>query len=134
MKGTRVGNDVGGRLAAQQYWSRKERLLNSIKDGPKLVAAVQSLIADADDSEIPVFSEQLGDYLASRGAPTGWLNNALARRIAGGASALADAIVKARQRDILQANHQKLLHAFQADISLPPLLDPSLVTAEPYGD
>ena len=73
IKGQKVGNDVEARLAAQSFWHRKERVLDSIKDQSKLVAAVQDLIRSADDAQVPVLAEELRDYLASRGAPAGWL-------------------------------------------------------------
>ena len=83
IKGQKVGNDVEARLAAQSFWHRKERVLDSVKDTPKLVAAVQNLIKSADDVQIPALAEELPDYLASRGAPDGWLPSALASRIPG---------------------------------------------------
>jgi len=134
IKGQRVGDDVASQIAAQRFWARATRTLDSIKDTPKLVAAAQDLIANADDAQIPVVAEELSSYLASRNAPTGWLTDALSSRIPGLSDAQADSILKARQAAVLAQNHQNLTRAMQNDTSAPPLLDPYAVTAEAYGE
>jgi hypothetical protein len=126
--------DVAGQISAQRFWARTQRTLDSIKDTPKLVAAAQGLIARADDAQIPCLSEELGDYLASRNAPTGWLDDAYAQRIPGLADAQADRIIKERQRDLLQHNHNVLTNAMAKDLAAPALLDPAAVSSEAYGE
>jgi hypothetical protein len=134
IKGQKVAGDVGSQIAAQRYWDRSRRTLDSIKDGAKAVAAAQNLIASASDSQVPVLAEELGDYLAQRSLPAGWLPDALSQKIPGLSDAQADAITKERQLAILQQNHQALTNAMAKDIAVPPLLDPSRVSSEPYGD
>jgi hypothetical protein len=132
IKGNRVSQD--GRAAADAFWHRKERLLDSIKDPSKLVAAAQDVVANADDDQIPTLSEELPDYLASRKVPAGWLPSALSSRIPGLADAQADSILQARQLAVLQRNHDTLTNAMAKDVAAPPLLDPSQVDATPYTD
>jgi hypothetical protein len=72
--------DVAAQLAADRFWHRTEKVLDSIKDPAKLAAAAQDLITNASDAEILVISEELAPYLQSRGVPTGWIPNALAAR------------------------------------------------------
>lgn len=132
IKGTRVGDDVASQIAAQRFWARAQRTLDAIKDPSKLVAASQALIANADDAQVSVLAEEVGDYLASRNAPGGWLPGALAAKIPGLSDASADAIVKARQLAVLQQNHHALTNSMEKDVAAPQLLDPARVTAEPY--
>ena len=132
IQGYRVGKDVASQLSATRYWNRVQRSLDAIKDTPKLVAAAQSLVANAENSETPILSEELGAYLGSRNAPYGWLPDALAHRIPGLAEAQADAILKSRQHAVLAANHQKLQKAMASDTDVPPLLDPANQTSQPY--
>jgi hypothetical protein len=129
-----VGDDVASRLAAQSYWHRKGRVLDSVKDTPKLVTAVQDLIRSAIDDQVRVLSDELPDYLASRYVPAGLLPTALASKVPGLSDAQADAITKERQLAILRQNHQALTNAMAKDLAVPPLLDPSQVSSEPYGD
>jgi hypothetical protein len=129
-----VGDDVASRLAAQSYWHRKERVLDSVKDTPKLVAAVENLIRSATDDQVRVLSDELPDYLVSRNVPAGWLPTALASRVPGLADAQAEATLKARQVAVLQQNHAGLTNAIEKDTSVPPLLDPYQVTSEAYGE
>ncbi|SRX94088.1 hypothetical protein [Nocardia brasiliensis ATCC 700358] [Mycobacterium shimoidei] len=86
----RVVDDVAAKLAAQSYWHRKERALDSIKDTPKTIQAVRDLISTADDTQVAVLAEELGDYLASRSMPTDWLPDALAAKLPGLADSQAD--------------------------------------------
>ena len=125
-------SDVAAQLAADRYWRRAERTLDSIKDTPKLVAAAQDLIANADDAQVPVLAEELSTYLASRNVPTGWLTDALSSRIPGLSDAQADSILKARQAAILAENHARLTNAMAKDLNPAPLLDPYAVDATPY--
>jgi hypothetical protein len=133
IKGTRVGDDVASQLAATRYWTRAQRTLDATKDPAKVVAAAQNLIANADDAQVPVLAEELSSYLADRGAPTGWLSDALAAKIPGLADAAADAAVKAKQHAILLQNHNALTNAFAKDVAAPQLIDPAIATAQPYG-
>ena len=132
IKGTRVGGDVASQLGAQRYWSRAQRTLDAAKDPAKVVAAAQDLISSADDSQIPVLTEELSSYLASRNVPTGWLPDALASKIPGLSEAAADATQKAKQYAILLQNHNALTNAIAKDVAAPALLDPAIATAEPY--
>jgi hypothetical protein len=132
ISGTRVSDDVASQIAAQRFWARTQRTLDSLKDTPRVVAAAQDLLAKADDARVPVLAEELGDYLASRNVPMGWLPDCLAQRVPGLADAQAEAIVKARQLAILQSNHQWLQRSMSSDLAIPELLDPAMATAEPY--
>jgi hypothetical protein len=135
VKGQKVdASDVAAQLAAERLWRRRERTLNAIEDTPKLVSAARDLIANASDAEIPVLSEELGSYLASRNVPTGWMTDALAGRIPGLADAQADAILKSRQSAIVAHNHAGLANAMAKDLPAPRLLDPysDAVNSKPY--
>jgi hypothetical protein len=134
VSGTRVGDDVASQIAAQRWWSRAQRTLDSIKDPAKVAAAARGLVANADDKAVPVIAEELSDYLATRNIPTGWLPDALADRVPGLADAQADATLKARQYAVLAQNHAALKNAIEKDLAAPPLLDPAQVDARPYGD
>jgi hypothetical protein len=135
LKSSKVDNtDVAGQIAAQRFWNRTRRSLDALKDVPKLVAAAQKLVADADDSQIPVFSEELESYLASRNAPTGWLPGALAARIPGLGEANAARTLCERQLAVLAHNHAGLQNAFAKDVAAPPLMDPAEQTSTPYTD
>jgi hypothetical protein len=130
---TRVGDDVASQIAAQRWWSRAQRTLDSIKDPAKVAAAARDLVANADDKAVPVIAEELPDYLASRNVPAGWLPEVLADRVPGLSDAKANATLKARQHAILQQNHNALTHAFAKDTAAPQLIDPAMATAQPYG-
>ncbi|OBI90966.1 hypothetical protein A9X00_18240 [Mycobacterium sp. 1245805.9] len=137
VKGQRVDtSDVAAQLAADRFWRRAERTLESITGAPKLAQAAQDLIANANDAQIPVLAEELGPYLASRNVPTGWLSNALAARVPGLSDAQADATLLARQYAVLAQNHANLTKAFAADTNPPPLLDPysEAITSVPYDN
>ncbi len=134
IKGTRVGADVASQLQAQRVWARAQRNLDAIKDPAKLVAAAQNLVANADDSQIPVLAEELSEYMDSRSAPTGWLPAALASKIPGLADATDNATVLTKQHAILQHNHRALTSAIEKDVAAPELLDPAIATADQYTD
>lgn len=130
----KVGNDLEARLAAQSFWHRKERVLDSVTDKAKLVAAVQELIRSAPDDQIANLAEELPDYLASRGVPSEWLSNALASRVPGLDEAQAEATLKAKQHAVLARNHASLTKAIANDNPPPPLYNPysAAITAKPY--
>jgi hypothetical protein len=134
IENNRVDSDTASQVAAQRYWERSRRSLDAITDAGKVVAAAQDLVANADDGQVPVLSEELPSYLASRRVPAGWLPRVLAVKIPGLADAQADETVKARQLAIVQANHNHLTHAIKADVAAPPLLSPMDVDATPYTD
>ena len=134
IKGNRVGDDTASQLAATRTWAPAQRVMDPIKDGAKVVAAARDLIDNADDDEIPTLSEEMSSYLASRSLPTDWLTEALAPGIRGLSEARSTAILKARQYAVLHANHQKLQQAFESDIDVAPLIDPSDMTSQPYSD
>jgi hypothetical protein len=94
--------DVAAQIAAQRFWARVQRKLDAVKEPDKLAAAARDLSASADDTQIPTLNEELPDYLESRSVPTGWLPDAL-----------ADKILKARQRDVLAQNHAALRNAIR---------------------
>lgn len=94
------GTDVAALLAADRFWRRIERTLDSVKDGPKVAAAAHDLVRNASDTELPV-NEELGPYLSSRGVPAGWLNAALAVRVPGADDLRADAALKAKRVAVL---------------------------------
>jgi hypothetical protein len=133
IKGTRVGDDTASQIAAQRYWARTQRTLDAIQDPGKVVAAAQNLVANAEDAQTPVLAEELSEYLASRNVPVGWLTDALASKIPGLPKATSDAILKSRQYAVLQRNHNALTNAFSKDVAAPPLSDPAIATATPYG-
>lgn len=135
LKSSKVDNtDVAGQIAAQRFWARAQRTLDATNSVPKLVAAAQKLVADADDAQIPTLSEELSDYLTSRNAPTGWLPGALAQRIPGLGDATTAARLRARQLAVLKHNHEGLQKAFAKDLAAPPLMDPSQQNSTPYSD
>ena len=122
VKGQKVdASDVAAQLAADRFWRRTERTLDSIKDGPKVVAAAQELIKSADDSQITTLAEEVGSYLASRGIPTNWLPTALASKVPGLDDAQAEATLKAKQLAVLAQNHAGLTRAIANDNPPPPL-------------
>jgi hypothetical protein len=132
VKSQTVPSDVDAQLAADRYWRRQEKVLDSIRDGAKVVAAAQDLINSADDTQIPALAEELGSYLSSRSLPTGWLTQALSARIPNLADAQADKVVKARQLAIVKDNHRRLMDAFHKGTPAPVLHDPTTVSADPY--
>jgi hypothetical protein len=86
-------------------------VLDSVKDQGKLVAAVRDFIRSAPDAQIPTLSEELPDYLESRGIPADWLSTALASRVPGLDDAQAEATLKAKQHAFLAHNHNALTKA-----------------------
>jgi hypothetical protein len=134
VKGQKVGNDVEARPAAQAFWHRKERVLDSVSDKGKLVGAVQDLIRSAPDEQVANLAEELPDYLASRGVPSDWLAGALGQRVPGLDDAQAEATLKAKQHAVLAANHASLTKAIANDNPPPTLLDPysAAITSKPY--
>jgi hypothetical protein len=130
----RVGDDVSSHLAAQRFWAHSMRTLEAIKDGAKVVAAARELINSASASQVPVLTEEMSSYLASRSMPTGWLPAAYAAAIPGLTEATTAAGLKARQYAVLAQNHHVLTNAFAKGIAAGPLLDPAQVSAAPYSD
>ena len=57
IKSTRVGDDVASQLAATRFWARAQGTLDAQKDGAKVVAAEQNLVANASDAETPFQAE-----------------------------------------------------------------------------
>ena len=101
--------DVSTAMAAQAYWNRKVRLLDSIADGPQLLSAAQGLVADASPPEIAVLATELPDYLTSRHqADTSWLDTAIANQVPDLAQAIADASVAAKAAAVTNWNYQQL--------------------------
>ncbi|OBH80197.1 hypothetical protein A5681_04530 [Mycobacterium scrofulaceum] len=82
------------------------------------------MIRSAPDAQIPTLSEELPDYLASRGVPADWLNAALAQRIPGLDEAQAEATLKAKQYAVLVQNHHALTKAIANDTPAPPIYSP----------
>lgn len=131
---TQVGGDTASLLAAQSYWQRKEKVLDSITDKAKLVAAVQDLVKKASPAELPVLVREAADYLTARKAPTDVLNKAYADAVPGVTEAFENATVKARQQAMLAHNHSSLQKSFQRDLPVLPLHDPATATADAYTD
>jgi hypothetical protein len=127
-------SDVAGQIAAQRFWARTQRSLDGLTNGAKAVNAARDIISKATAAQIPVLSEELSSYLASRGLPVDWLPQALAVKIPGMAEANADATLKQRQIAIVAGNHAILTHAFKAEIAAPPLVDPAVATSESYSN
>ncbi len=120
-------------VAAQRIWARAQRRLDSAKGAAEKAALAQDLIAGADGLTLGTLREELPDYLASEGVPTGdWLDGAFAQRIPDAADAVADATRLAKAHAVLLRNHQSLTRAFAKDVDAPPLLDPSQVSPTPY--
>ncbi|OMC19687.1 hypothetical protein A5738_15070 [Mycobacterium colombiense] len=137
VKGQKVdATDVAGQLAADRFWRRTERTLDAITSQSKLVAAAQDLIANASDVELPVVAEEIGSYLSSRGAATGWVNAALAQRIPGVDDLRAEAALRAKRVAVLNQNHNALTKAFASGVPGPQLLDPysPTITASGYSN
>jgi hypothetical protein len=133
IKGQKVDtSDVAAQLAADRYWRRAERTLDAIKDPAKVGKAVQDLIANADDAQIPVIAEEVEPYMLARNIPTGWLPAALSTRIPGLSDAQASATLAARQAAVLAQNHQNLTRAMERDTNPAPLLDPYAVNGDAY--
>lgn len=134
VKGQKVGNDVESLLAAQSFWQSQGTRAGLHQGGSELVAAVQDLIRSAPDAQIPTLSEELPDYLASRGVPADWLSTALASRVPGLDDAQAEAALRAKQLAVLAQNHASLTKAIANDNPPPPLYSPysASITAEPY--
>jgi hypothetical protein len=76
IKGTRVGPEEADQLAAQRVWARAQRSLDAAQDQGAIVAAAQKLLDGASESELPVYAEELGSYLATRNVQSGWLSRA----------------------------------------------------------
>lgn len=117
-------SDVAAQLAAERFWRRTERTLDSIKDGAKVAATARDLVRNASDSELPVINEELSAYLSSRGVPTAWLNDALARRIPGVNDLRDDAALKSKRVAVLALNHNGLVKALANGTPAPELVDP----------
>jgi hypothetical protein len=131
----RPGDDVSSQLAAHAYWHRKERVLDSVKDGAKLMDAVRSLIASASPSEVAVLNTELPDFLLSRGVrSTDWLQSEIASRLPGFAEASAAKTLAARQHSVIAQNHAAPTNAIQKDLNPPPLYTPfsQAITSDPY--
>lgn len=94
------------------------------------------MIANVTDAELPVVAEEIGAYLSSRVAPTGWVNAALGRRIPGVDDLRADVALKNKRAAVLTQNHNSLTKAFAAGTPTPALLDPysPTITSEPYAN
>ena len=108
---TDTDGDTATALAAQAYWQRKARLLDSIASGPLLMSAAQGLIADANNPELAVLASELPDYLKSRqAADTSWVSVALAPRIPGVADAIDDANAKAKANAVTIWNFKQLMN------------------------
>lgn len=128
--------DVAAQLAADRAWRRQKGVFDSVSGVPKLVAAAQEWVANAPDVETPVINEELKAYLTSRGAPTDWVDQAVAARIPGSDDQRAEAALKAKRRDVLAANNASLLRSFKAGTPPPELVDaygPG-ITAQPYSN
>jgi hypothetical protein len=125
VKGQKVDTtDVAAQFAADRFWRRTERTLDAITNQSKLVSAARDLIANATDAELPVVAEEIEPYLSSRGAPTVWVNAALAQRIPGVDDQRAEATLRAKRVAVLGQNHNSLTRAFSAGTPAPQLLDP----------
>lgn len=142
VKGQKVDTrDVAAQLAADRFWRRTERTLDSIKDSTKVVAAARDLVKNASDSELPVINEELSAYLSSRGVPSEWLNAALAQRIPGVDDLRDDAALKSKRVAVLTLNHNALVKAFANGTPAPELVDPyspsitpaAYTNGEPYA-
>jgi hypothetical protein len=128
-------DDVASQLAAQAYWSRKYKVLESVRDSAKLLDSVQSLIASASPQELAVLWRELPDYLLSRGVKSSdWLQSAIAERIPGFKEAAEAKTLAARQHAVIAQNHANLTKSILSDTPPAPLLDPysPLINSKPY--
>lgn len=104
-------DDVSTQLAAQAYWNRKVRLLDSIDPGGPLLSAAQGLVADASPSELAVLATELPDYLKSRGqVDTSWVDQAMASVTPELSAAIANANANAKALAYTQHNYQQLVN------------------------
>ena len=117
---------------ARRIWDRTRYRL--VAAGDKKVAVAQDLIKNAEGLTLATLKEDLPDFLNAVGAPTDWVDGAIAQRVPEAAAATSDAILKARQAAILAQNHAMLTRAIANDVAPQPLLSPANVTATPYLD
>lgn len=138
VKGQKVDTgDVAAQLAADRYLRRLDRILAPLKGNPaKVIDAFRAEIANADPAQLAVLVEEGPSILESLGAPTDWLNDAVAQKIPGLEDLRTDAALKAKRRDVLAANNAALLRAFNKGTPPPELVDaygPG-ITSQPYSN
>ncbi len=121
-------------LGAQRIWARAQRRLDAAKTVSEKASLAQNLIAGAEGLTLGTLQEELPDYLESAGVPTSWLPGALAARIPGASDAVATATKLAKAQAILLKNHQSLTSVMAKDVNVPPLLDATNVSPEPYSN
>ncbi|BCI83167.1 hypothetical protein MTY66_47920 [Mycolicibacterium sp. TY66] len=129
---TTAGDDTASELRNGRAWDRVVRTLDAKPEGA-LVAAATDVLMKAKVSELPVLADEIPPYLASRGAPTEFVDDVLARRDPEYAAAVCDARLAAKQKAVADWNTAKLRKEIQGGYqSEVPLVDPTKVTAQVY--
>ena len=132
VKSVKVADDQ--HEAARRIWDRAKDRLDKAKTLAQKISVAQELIAGATGLTLGTYQEELPFFLKTEGVPTEWLAAAFAAEIPEAADAVASANRLQKSHAVLQANHQKLTRAMRQDTDVPPLLDPSSISDQPYSN
>jgi hypothetical protein len=120
-------SDAGAQMEAKRQWDREKALLDAQSNVGQIHATATNLIRNATPQQLNVLAEELPAWLAAKGRPTTWVNDAIAQaapQLGEALQARADA-----QRKVikLQHNHKVTQNAYKAHRPVNPdlLVDPT---------
>jgi hypothetical protein len=93
--------DTAAELRATRYWTSAARILDTAKD---VNGAAQSLVADADRTQLGVLMRELPNYLKSRGLTGNWIDPVIEQKVPELHAARTQARQAQRARDVIEHN------------------------------
>lgn len=120
--------DAGSQTAAQRQWERDRRLLDAQGNVGQMFTTAAKLISNAATPEqLNVHAEELPSYLASKGHPSSWVPDALAKAAPQLAEARSDASTAEVRMAKIAHNSRVVTNAYKAHRPVDDrlLLDPS---------
>jgi membrane-bound lytic murein transglycosylase len=122
-----TGTDSGEQIAAQRQWERDRAQLEARGNVGKVHATAANMIRNASPAQVKVLAEELPGYLAAKGHPAAWVNDALAQAAPDYAAAQHDLADADRKLIKLRHNLNVTARAYSTHKPVNPdlLVDPT---------
>jgi hypothetical protein len=95
--------DTASQIAAQRQWDRSRAQLDAARNAGQVTAAARNLLANAQGAEVAVLAEELKPYLDAAGAPTAWVEDAIAQAVPSYQAAKSE--LSDRERKLIKLEH-----------------------------
>jgi hypothetical protein len=122
-----TASDTSAQIAAQRQWDREKAQLDAQQNVGHIHATARNLVNNATPEQLAVLAEELPAYLAAKGQPTTWVNEALAKAAPELAAARTQAAEAERRVIKLRHNSRIVSSAYKAHRAVDSrlLIDPT---------